>query len=147
MVMYRESRELVQNAVVLTSDRVDEHAKQWRHCVAARVCMLLRVAMGVIDYCEHHVNVWDLEEVNDDDRAEIFKFLYMDVHNGSPTASKWAHGERTEFEENMRVPICLAYLLRKELHYHRSQLAKPLEVPQELKLLASIDNFMIGYHG
>ena len=145
-VMYKESREMIQNVVVLSSYEGDEKAKEWRHRVSYRTCMLLRVAMGVIDYCEHHINVWELEELEEMDRAEITRFLFLDT-GGSQNALKWAHGPRTEFEENMRVPIALAYLLRKEVRRHRSELKKALETPQELKLMSSIDNFMVGYHG
>ena len=145
-VMYKESRELIQNTVVLSSCEVDAKAKEWRHKVSYRTCMLLRIAMGVIEYCEHHINVWNLAELDDLDRAEITRFLFV-ATDGSQNALKWAHGPRTEFEENMRVPIALAYLLRKEVRRHRSELGKALEAPQELKLLSAVDNFMVGYHG
>ena len=146
-VMYGEARALIQNAVVLSSREVDDKAKEWRHALAYRTCMLLRAAMGVIDYCEHRVNVWDLAEFGYTERAEISSFLFLDTPDGSQNAVKWAHGTRTEFEENMRVPTALAYLLRKEIRRHRSELGKALETPQELKLMSSIDNFMTGYHG
>ena len=74
-VMYGEMRELIQNTVVLSSREGDDKAKEWRHRVAYRACMLLRVAMGVIDYSEHRVNVWDLSEVGHRPRRNFEVFV------------------------------------------------------------------------
>ena len=145
-VMYRESRELIQNMVVLTGHNTDLRAKEWRNNVSYKTCLLLRVAMGVIDYTEHNVNVWELEELDDDERAEITKFLFYDT-GSSRNALRWAHGVRTEYEENMRVPIRLAYLLRKEIRRQRSELGQCLTIGEESKMMSSIDAFMVGYYG
>jgi hypothetical protein len=144
--MYRESRELIQNMVVLSGHNTDQRAKEWRNDVAYKVCILLRVAMGVIDYTENFVNVWELDELDDDERAEMTKYIFYDTGNGQ-NALRWAHGIRTEYEENMRVPIRLAYLLRKEIRNQRQMLGEPLATPQELKLMGSVDAFMNGYYG
>jgi predicted membrane chloride channel (bestrophin family) len=47
----------------------------------------------------------------------------------------------------MRVPIRVAYLLRKTTCSQSKRLRIPIHVVQENKLLASIDNFMGGYYG
>lgn len=145
-VMYRESRELIQNVVALTSHNTDVRAKEWRNNVAYKSCILLRVAMGVVDYDDRNVNVWDLSELDNEERSEIQKFIFYDT-GGPKNALRWSHGIRTEYEENMRVPIQLAYLLRKEVRRNRSELGQALETPQELKVLSSIDAFMVGYYG
>jgi hypothetical protein len=90
--------------------------------------------------------VWELDELDDDERAEMTKYIFYDTGNGQ-NALRWAHGIRTEYEENMRVPIRLAYLLRKEIRNQRQMLGEPLATPQELKLMGSVDAFMNGYYG
>jgi predicted membrane chloride channel (bestrophin family) len=65
----------------------------------------------------------------------------------SPEARRWAHGERSEWEETMRIPIHIAYLLRKSLHSQSKRLRTPISAAQENKLLGSVDSFMGGYYG
>mmetsp|Transcript_23002 Transcript_23002/g.33952 ORF Transcript_23002/g.33952 Transcript_23002/m.33952 type:complete len:369 (-) Transcript_23002:106-1212(-) len=145
-VMYRESRELVQNMVALSQYNTDDKAKEWRNETAYQTCLLLRVAMGVIDYPEYFVNVWELDELDDFERASMKKYIYLDTGSG-PNALRWSHGQRTEYEENMRVPIRLSYLLRKQIRKMRKMLAEPFTPPQEMKLMGSVDSFMGGYFG
>lgn len=144
--MFSAARELVQDVVVQSAHNQNEKSKIWRNEVAYKTCLMLRCAMGVIDYTEHYVNVWELEELDDNERAEMTRYIYYNTGYGG-NALRWGHGKRTEYEENMRVPIRMAYLLRKELRKQRKMLAKPLLVPQELKLYTSVDQFMTGYYG
>jgi len=72
-----------------------------------------------------------------------------DVKNNiflSANNRRWAHGERTVWEEAMRVPIRIAYLLRKSVHAQNKQLKEPMVAGQENKMLASVDSFMSGYY-
>eukprot|EP00543_Licmophora_paradoxa_P009061 CAMPEP_0202445930 /NCGR_PEP_ID=MMETSP1360-20130828/4631_1 /ASSEMBLY_ACC=CAM_ASM_000848 /TAXON_ID=515479 /ORGANISM="Licmophora paradoxa, Strain CCMP2313" /LENGTH=243 /DNA_ID=CAMNT_0049062339 /DNA_START=58 /DNA_END=789 /DNA_ORIENTATION=- len=144
--MYRECRELIQNMAVLTNHNNDTNAKEWRNNVAYQMCILLRCSMGVIDYTEHYVNVWELDELDEDEKQEMTQYIYYKTGSGQ-NALRWGHGKRTEYEENMRVPVRLAYILRKEIRKQRKMLSKPLIVPQELKLYASVNSFMGGYYG
>jgi len=145
-VMYRECRELIQNMVALTHFHTDERSKEWRNEVTYQVCILLRVVMGVIDYPEYFVNVWELDELDNKERAEIKRFVYLDSGSG-PNALRWSHGMKTEYEENMRVPVRLGYLLRKQIRRGRKFLTEPIAPPQEGKLIGSVDSFMVGYGG
>jgi hypothetical protein len=144
--MYRECRELIHNMVVLSGHNTDLRAKEWRNEVAYHTCLLLRVAMGVIDYPEQYKNVWELDELDPQERVDMRKYIYYDT--GSPqNALRWAHNSRTEYEENMRVPIRLAFLLRKQIRRQRMDLGESLVPQLELKLMASVDSFMGGYYG
>jgi len=147
--MYRECRELTQNLVCLTGSNTDQRAKEWRSEVTYRLMMLLRISMGVVDYLEHYVNVWELEDISDAEREEIMRFVYYETtaDRRDQNAVRWAHARRTEFEENLRVPIRMAYLLRREIRRHTTELGQPLIAPQELKLFESVDSFMDGYYG
>lgn len=64
----------------------------------------------------------------------------------SATARRWAHGLRSEWEETMRSPIHLVYLLRKSIHSQSKRLRTPMTAVQENKLVASSDSFMNGYY-
>lgn len=87
-----------------------------------------------------------MDELDDFERANIKKYLYLDTGAG-PNALRWSHGARTEYEENMRVPVRLSYLLRRQIRKQSSVLAEPFTAPQEQKLHGSVDTFMAGYIG
>lgn len=139
-VMYKETRELIQDACVLSNTALDENAVEWRHELAYRCLILLRTAMAVIDYPTTGVPAWDIPELTGMEREDVL------CANG---ARHWAHAERTEFEDSMRVPIRLAYLLRKTIHSHWTRLPEgdKLQVAHENKLLQRVDHFMGGYYG
>lgn len=52
-VMYRESRELMQNASIFSNHLTNNVAKEWRLAVAYRCMLLLRTSMAVINYGEY----------------------------------------------------------------------------------------------
>jgi len=139
--MYRESRELMHNVCVLTGNDKSPAATEWRHQVAYRCLVLLKTAMVVIDYPEDEVAPWDVPELNGVELQDIRNTIFLNTQN-----RRWAHGERTVWEETMRVPIRIAYLLRKAIHAQNKSLKEPLQVGQENKLLGSVDSFMGGYY-
>jgi Bestrophin, RFP-TM, chloride channel len=59
---------------------------------------------------------------------------------------RWAHQPRSEWEESMRVPIRLAFLLRKTIHTQDQYLKAKMIPPIENKLLAAVDGYMTGYY-
>lgn len=141
-VMYREAREMVQSSVVFSNTNHDAAAQEWRHEVAYRSLVLLRTAVAVVDYPCDFLAPWDLPELNGGELEDVKSNLFL-----SPNNRRWAHGERTVWEEAMRVPIRIAYLLRKTLHSQTKRLPEPIQITQENKLLASVDSFMVGYYG
>jgi hypothetical protein len=61
---------------------------------------------------------------------------------------RWlAHDERSEFEESMRVPIRVSYLLKKSIYSHKKRLPTPMAAIQENMLFTRVDGFMGGYYG
>ena len=146
-VMYREARELMQDTCIFSNHLHDTVAKEWRFDVAYRCMLLLRTAMAVIDYGTWGVPAWDLPELSEEEATVIKSTLFMKT-NGSPNALRWAHQIRSEEDENMRVPVRMAYELRKAIHSQRKRFgSEKLETPQENKLLGSVDSFMNGYYG
>jgi hypothetical protein len=156
--MYQELRELACYVCVYTYDRQEQVDKEWRHEVAYRGLILLRTAMAVIDYPDTKVAAWNLPELNGIEMEEIKRQLLSTVNdtNGSiddsvrqssSTVSRYGHKARDEWDETMRVPIRLAYLLRKSIHLQVTRLSKEMVNPQEAKILGCVDAFMNGYYG
>lgn len=140
--MYRESRELIQSCCVFSNHTMDQAAREWRNQVAYRTLLLLRLSMAVLDYPTTNVPAWDVPELRGAELADIKASIFI-----APEARRWAHSDRSEWEETMRVPIRMAYLLRKAVHSHGTVLTEPLVLMQENQILASINSFMSGYYG
>ena len=148
--MYRETRGLIHNVVIFTDHLDTVEVKEWRNLVAYRSNLLLRTAMAVIDYADPpHVSCWELREFTQEERQEIQQNIFCETGTNGSGSMRWGHGHRTLFDENMRVPIRMAFKLRQALRQHKQLFVgdKALEAPQELKLLASVDSFMQGYFG
>jgi len=143
-VMYRETRAVVMYAATFTKHLTDAAAKAWRYEVFYRTCLLLRTAMAVIDHGEADaVLTWELPELTGVEKDDIMSVLQQ----GTGTANRWAHALRSEKEENMRVPIRVAYLLRKSIMSSKSRLSDKFVKWQYNKLFGSVDTFMNGYYG
>jgi hypothetical protein len=142
--MYRESRDLVQAACVFSAKNTDESAQEWRHEMAYRSLLLLRTAMAVVDYPTDKIPAWTVPELNGFERDDVRRNLFLE--EDSP-ARRWAHKPRDEWEETMRVPVRLEYLLQTTLHSQRRRLKVPIQIPQEARLLVNVSNFMVGYYG
>jgi hypothetical protein len=151
--MLRETRELIQNINVLSyllKDGRTMTAQEWRHEVAYRALLLLRTTLVVIDYPVNHVLPWSIPELNGIEATDIRNSLLL-ASNGQQ--QRWMHRNGTfpphyngVWEEALRVPIRVEYLLRKSIHSHTVRFKEVIAVVQELKLFAGIDNFMNGYY-
>ena len=129
-------------AMVSRTGNTDDMCKQWRVEVAYRTLLLLRTVMAVMDYPTDFVPAWDLAEWSGKELEDIQRRSYL-----NPEVRKLAHEVRSEFEETMRVPIRVSYLLRKSIHSHSYRLRKPLEVVQESMMYGFVDDIMEGYYG
>jgi hypothetical protein len=98
--------------------------------------------MAVIDYPTTNVPAWDVPELRGAELEDIKASIFM-----TPEVCRWAHGDRSEWEETMRVPIRMAYLLRKTVHSQGTVLAEPMALAQENQMLGSINSYMGGYYG
>lgn len=123
-------------------DNDDLAAKEWRNEVAYRTLALLRCSVAVILYPTTKTPAWDIPELNGFERQDVQKNIFLNAET-----LRYAHENRSEYEENLRVPIRLAYLLRKSIHSQGKRLGKPLHVNRELKVLGSVDGFMNGFYG
>ena len=98
--------------------------------------------MGVVDYPVNQVPAWALPELSGTELEDLNWNTF-----GNPEVRRYYHEQRSEYEETMRVPTRAAYLLRKSIHNHKTQLPEELETVYEMKLLSSVDSFMAGYYG
>ena len=158
-IMYRETRELIHNVCIMSGDAQDGMAQEWRAQVSYRALALLRTAMAVVDFPTTQQPAWDIPELNGVERQDIHASRVTQPHN-----LRYAHAQRSLWEETMGVPIRMAYLLRKSIYSHRKLvfLGPPDDddnnnnnkssdnlicVAQENKMLGNVDNFMTGYYG
>lgn len=139
-IMYRETRELLQTAFVLSrrDENLSRADKDWRSELAYRAMAMLRTVIAVIEYSEHKVPAWQVPELSG------YELDYC-----IPTAEwrRYALSSQSEFKDSMRVPLRLAYLLRETIASQKTRLSRPLQIAQEIKLLGSVDSFMNGWYG
>lgn len=140
--MYKESRELVQTLCIITANHQDQKSKEWRAEVTYRAMLFLRTSMGILDYPTNGVPNWKFPELNGPELDFILNNLLYHPQN-----SHYAMLPRCEYEENSRVPVLVGLLLRKSIAEHSKRLPVPLGVPEELKLLGSVDKCVAAYTG
>eukprot|EP00568_Trieres_chinensis_P014225 CAMPEP_0183329318 /NCGR_PEP_ID=MMETSP0160_2-20130417/84734_1 /TAXON_ID=2839 ORGANISM="Odontella Sinensis, Strain Grunow 1884" /NCGR_SAMPLE_ID=MMETSP0160_2 /ASSEMBLY_ACC=CAM_ASM_000250 /LENGTH=451 /DNA_ID=CAMNT_0025497507 /DNA_START=30 /DNA_END=1385 /DNA_ORIENTATION=- len=166
--IFRNCRELIHHAVVLSMRDTGRGAKQWRQDVAYRTILLLRVTIAALDYRTTNINTWEV--VPEDIRHNLELFVSQDgqtpaggggaaspsqrhLQRDQPNARlmKWAHGVRTLNDENFRAPIILAYNLKSEIMKQRNgqYLTVPgmFHVNEELKMLGFVSGFVTAFHG
>jgi predicted membrane chloride channel (bestrophin family) len=155
--MYRATRELIMDACVLTQDNKSDNAKRWRYEVAYRTLLLLRTSMAVIDYPTDFIASWKVPELQGEELEDILKHSLS-----NPELKEFRHEARSEFEESMRVPIRMSYLLKKSLQKQNKMLLEesgdhvatagsgssgPLATSHYISLMKNVDEFMNGYYG
>jgi len=151
-VMFRESRELIQGVCVFSADNTNEAAKEWRHEVAYRCLILLRTSMAVLDYETDKIPPWKIPELNGVELEDILNTLFAtEPEVQEPMTSsvrRWAHDQHGDWEDTLRVPVRLCYLLKKSIHSQNERLTQaPVAWLYESRLLANVDSFMSGYYG
>ena len=98
--------------------------------------------MGILEYSTYGVPNWKLPELNGVELEFVMDNLLFHPQN-----RQYAILGRSEYEENMRVPLLVASLLRKTIVEQAKRLPKPLEMPQELNLLSSADACISAFTG
>ena len=158
--MYRATRELIMDVSILTLDNTSDNAKRWRYEVAYRALLLLRTSMAVIDYPTDFIASWKVPELQGEELEDIMKHSFY--QNGGDMKA-FRHEARSEFEESMRVPIRISYLLKKSIQKHSKMLlieehstgtsktvagaGGPIATSHYVNLLKNVDEFMNGYYG
>jgi len=135
--------ELITVMSILSADgNADEESKKWRLEVAYRTLLLLRTCMAVVDYPTAGIPPWELPELNGEELEDVRSNTYL-----NPQTRNLVHHERTEFEESLRVPTRIAFLLRQSIHSHSKRLQVPLELIFEHRCLTNVDVFLNAYAG
>jgi predicted membrane chloride channel (bestrophin family) len=136
------TRELGQLACVLSIHDKSTKAKEWRSVVLYRLLLLLNTSTAVIDYPDTGVPAWDSAQLVGEEKDDVSKATFNTVE-----LQRWAHKPRSEWEESMRVPIRISYLLRKSIHKQKHCLSPPIDGTQEVLLHGVVDKFLGGYYG
>lgn len=147
---YKSCRELVQTMCVLTQEDGSPGAQVWRHNVAYRTILLLRVTMASIEFQSQRSNPWEIPELTQTDQEQITETLFLNTTNNRSSIGNLQQGDHSAREECFRAPLLLAYALRKEIMEQRSgaYLEKEFEhVNEELKLLDHVTDFLKGFAG
>jgi predicted membrane chloride channel (bestrophin family) len=104
--------------------------------------LFLRTAVGTLDYPTTGIPNWKLPELNG---VELDYALDNLLYH--PQNARFAMLPRSEYEENMRVPILMCSLMRQTIVEHIKRLSKPLEIQYEMKLLTSVDACTAAFNG
>lgn len=138
--MYRETRELVYNSMVLSKrgKNNDKASKEWRVELAYRAILLLRTAVAAVEYDADKIPSWDVYELSG---AEL------DYCQPSPAWKKYKLTPNNERSDTMKVPHRMAYLLRQTIANQSTRLEDPMHFSKENKMLNSVDTFLTGYYG
>jgi predicted membrane chloride channel (bestrophin family) len=139
--MYMMTRELGQQTSVFSLHDASTKAKEWRSEVLYRLLLLLNTSMAVIDYPETSIPAWDCAQLTGEEKVDVDRATFNTVE-----LQRWAHTPGSEWEESMRVPIRISYLLRKSIHKQKNILNRPMECTQETILHSSVDKFLAGYY-
>jgi len=77
----RACQDLVANVCLLTSNETSKRAKQWRQDVTYSVLIMLRVAIGVLEFRSNKENPWLLAEMANENGEEVEKYSFKVQEN------------------------------------------------------------------
>lgn len=141
--IYCMQRQLIHQMAVVSSENMNDSAKEWRHDIAYISLLHLRSMMAVINYETDGIPSWEMPEFDAKTRVELKKQLFLD----QDTRLCFAHRPYvSECDDNLRVPVRMASTLRQVIVSQRRRLERPLAVLEELALLNTIDSIMNGYY-
>lgn len=137
-LMNKSCRQLVHTVCVYSNADTTDSAKQWRSEVTYRTLILLRTAIAVLDFASTGRRVKELPELGGE--------VLHDLQNNLPP-DRWLHEPRSDYEENIRVPIRLSYLLRKSIRSQERRITPNIPVVAEGDLYSFLNSLMDGYYG
>lgn len=156
---FTSCEELVAFSALLTNGDSGAGARAWRRDVVYRTVLLLRVTMASLEYKDSRIAPWRLPEIPTEEQSELdylFSSFSTSDHDlganpiKSHEVNKWAHNERQGSlnYQALRPPLVFAYKLREQILSPRdgSMLVNSMKMPEELKLLSLVTDFMTAYH-
>jgi predicted membrane chloride channel (bestrophin family) len=136
--MNKFSVELLHFAIVYTNKDDSLAAKEWRSEVAYMMMILLRSAMAVLDFPSSGVPILKLSELEGD--------VLDDLECNLPP-TRWLHEVRTEYEENFRIPVRMAYLARKSIRSQEGRVVPAIAVAAEAHMHRYLNWCMDAFFG
>ena len=101
--LYKSCRDLVATLCLLSANDTGKRAKQWRQDVAYSSLVLLRVAIGVLEFRSSHEDPWLLPEMAQENSDEVAKYSFKDHHIESSLRDRTSLSSRQD-EENTEMP-------------------------------------------
>jgi predicted membrane chloride channel (bestrophin family) len=129
---------MVQLTCVYTSDDDSLSAKEWRSEVAYRMMILVRTSLAALDFPSSGVPMLKLSELEGD--------VLDDLECNLPP-TRWLHEVRTEYEENFRIPVRMAYLVRKSIRSQEGRVDPVIPNSAEAHMHRYLNWYMDGYFG
>eukprot|EP00548_Thalassiothrix_antarctica_P000828 CAMPEP_0194147076 /NCGR_PEP_ID=MMETSP0152-20130528/22509_1 /TAXON_ID=1049557 /ORGANISM="Thalassiothrix antarctica, Strain L6-D1" /LENGTH=375 /DNA_ID=CAMNT_0038847765 /DNA_START=70 /DNA_END=1197 /DNA_ORIENTATION=- len=136
------SQQLIHLMSVFTSDNITQNGKEFRHDMAFLTMTQVRCIMCVMDYQNDKVASWDLPEIDPQIAVKLREQLFLNDKTKAFAHHSWI----SKCEENMRVPIRLALLLRKQIMSQSKKLEQPLIGAEENRMLGTVDAIMNAYY-
>jgi hypothetical protein len=139
-VMYRETREIVQKALVYSRSKrnSDRAGQEWRSELAYRAMLLLQTTVANISYPSRRIPAYEIPELSG-----------VELQCATPDKEFLRHANIPSSEEtdSVRVPKRMAQLVRETVCSQGDRLLHPITAQQEMSLLAAVDKFQGGNSG
>ncbi|KAL3922166.1 MAG: hypothetical protein SGILL_002351 [Bacillariaceae sp.] len=139
-IMYRETREIVQKALVYSRSKKNstQSDKEWRSELAYRTMLLLQTTVATTQYPTHRVPAYEIPSLSG-----------VELQCATPDRSflQRANIPFSEEANSVRVPKRMAQLVRETVCSQNERLSHPISIQQEMNLLASVDKYQGGYYG
>jgi hypothetical protein len=119
-------------------NNTNQEAKEWRSELAYRVLLLLRTTVSNIEYPSARVLAYEIPELSG------MEWQYVQPNRTFLQRAEIPYSNETD---SIRVPTRMAQLVRETICSQLSRLSHPMNVQEELNLLASVDKFQEGYYG
>jgi hypothetical protein len=159
MQMNQAIRDLVQLACAFTEHHNTADSDllpTWRFDVAYHA-LLLQMTTVTMLHKTNGLNAWETPGMIESEQFRLKLILedgsYTHEENEHGSFSKghsreWVHGHHSDSDLNLRVPVQMAHRLRSTITSHRKipEAVLHLDTIQEQQLLASVSDFMKGYH-
>lgn len=139
--MMYNSREIVAAVSIATEGDQSHLAKAWRNEIAYYTCLLLRLAIVVLNYGDHEVAPWEIPELQGKIKEKLLKRNHI-----LGKSSQFGHAQRTVKEEVFRTPITMGFFLRRSFAAQKKQLTNPVDSLGMANFNSKLDGFLQGYY-
>jgi len=110
--------------------------------IAYYTCLLLRLAISVLNYGDKNIVPWEVPELQGKIKEKLLQRNHI-----LGKSSQFGHAERTVKEEVFRTPITMGFFLRRSFATQEKQLRTPVDSLAMANFNGKLDGFLKGYYG